>query len=313
MKYGKNRASTIFRLIGSIPKILIGIKREKVWLRGFAAREGLHLVISDNRYGLVAPGICCIFMTHQLLIPTPFGGWADRLLQRINYRYIRHFSRCWVCDIKGPGSLAGGLSNPGWMPPVDTRYIGVLSRMGAGTADGGGAMEGRGADGEEPYVLAVLSGPEPQRSLLERSILRQAGALSDRLVLVRGLPGGGSPLTNIPATVRVYDHLPAAELERMIAAARLVIARSGYSTVMDLARMGKRAVLIPTPGQTEQEYLGRYLASKGWVVCMRQNEFSLRGAISADQEFAPWPGFDDGERLRAEISSVLAQVRAPVH
>ena len=295
VKYGKNRAITIVRLITSIPKILIRIKQEKAWLRGFAAREELDLVISDNRYGLVVPGVFCVFITHQLRIRTPFGRWADELLQRMNYKLIRRFSRCWVPDIGGPASLAGELSGPKRMPQVTTRYIGILSRM-----------EGSKV-AHEKEVLVILSGPEPQRTLLEKKILQQAAALPDRIILVRGLPGGGKTLKEVPATVAVFDHLTSEELERMMAAARLVIARSGYSTVMDLARMRKRAVLIPTPGQSEQEYLGRYLAAQGWAQCMGQNKFSLEAALRLVTKAPSWPADDSGLRLHTEVLSVLAQ------
>jgi hypothetical protein len=142
-------------------------------------------------------------------------------------------------------------------------------------------------------LLALLSGPEPQRTLLEKDILRQAAKLdgSDRrLVIVRGLPGGGKPLSGLPASpqpaasglpgwITLHDHLPARVLEPLIRDADLVLARPGYSTVMDLERLGKRALLIPTPGQTEQEYLGPYLAQKGWASCVDQRDFSLAEAF----------------------------------
>ena len=321
VKYGKNRAITILRLIVSIPKILIRIKQEKVWLRRFVSREEPDLVISDNRYGLVVPGVYCVFITHQLLIRTPLGRWADGWLQRINYRWINRFSRCWVPDIGGPASLAGELSGPKRMPHLTTRYIGILSRMGGPAArpDPSFSSEQGGA-GEreilveqevpgEPYVLVVLSGPEPQRTLFEKLILQQAATLDGPIVLVRGLPGGGKALMEWPPTVTVYDHLPSANLERTMADARLVIARSGYSTVMDLVRMRKRAVLIPTPGQTEQEYLGDWLAANGWAVCVRQNRFSLEAALRLAGPVSPWPADDGGERLHAEVLAVLAQSR----
>jgi len=295
VSYGKNRAITIVRMIALIPKILIRIKQERAWLRGFAGREGVDLVISDNRYGLAVPGVFCVFITHQLRIRTPFGRWTDGLLQRMNYKLVNRFSRCWVPDIGGSGSLAGELSGPKRMPRVTTRYIGVLSRM------------ERSAAKEGTYVLVILSGPEPQRTMLEKSILRQAAAVPDPIVLVRGLPGGGNTLKEAPATVTVYDHLPSKELERVMAGAKLVIARSGYSTVMDLVRMRKRAVLIPTPGQTEQEYLGRYLEAKGWAACMLQNKFSLAGVLKEGAPEPAWPADDNGERLRVEVLSVLAQ------
>src|SRR5580700_502801 len=112
IKYGKNRAFTLLKILFSIPKILIGIKRENQWLRRFAGREGLDLVISDNRYGLYGAGVYSVFMTHQLAIRTSFGAVADELVRRMNYAFIRRFSACWVPDVAGPGNLAGKLSHP---------------------------------------------------------------------------------------------------------------------------------------------------------------------------------------------------------
>lgn len=322
----------------SIPKILIRIKREKGWLGHFVAREGLDLIISDNRYGLSIPGIPCIFVTHQLLIKTPFGPWADRRLQALNYRIIRRFSRCWIPDI-AIGGLAGDLSHPERMPSIPTRYIGWLSRFGspaAGDSSDPGIVQGKGrapipvdrghAGAPSPLLLVLLSGPEPQRTLLEKDIFRQAQALADkpslcRLVIVRGVPGERGSTSHLPASsalalpswVNAYDHLNARALEPLLEAASLVLARPGYSTVMDLERLGKRAIFIPTPGQTEQEYLGPYLAAKGWAACVDQRVFSLAKALemaaatTGDRERQP----EEPGLLAAEIKEVLNSLGNP--
>ena len=342
IRYDKNRALTILRLLTEIPKILIRIKREKAWLGHFAAREGLDLVISDNRYGLTIPGIPCIFITHQLLIKTPFGAWADRILQALNYRIIRRFSRCWIPDIVSHG-LAGDLSHPRRMPTVPTRYIGWLSRF--------DAPAGRDPAGSSaPLLVALLSGPEPQRTLLEKDIFRQAQAMADkspqcRLVIVRGLPGGSdrpsaarsssdpaaaspaslaasepaghlasaSQAPSLPYWVTIHNHLPAKALEPLLDAASVVLARPGYSTVMDLERLGKRALFIPTPGQTEQEYLGPYLAAKGWATCVDQRVFSLATALelAAKASSTRERQAEDPSLLPAEIEYMLSQSCPP--
>lgn len=292
----------------AIPKILIRIKREKAWLGHFADREGLDLVISDNRYGLCIPGIPSIFITHQLLIKTPLGQWADRLLQSLNYRTIRRFSRCWIPDI-ATGGLAGDLSHPERMPSIPTRYIGWLSRFGSSGGSGGSPA---------PLLLALLSGPEPQRTLLEKAILRQAQGLAGkapqcRLVIVRGLPGSSEPPSVVLPWLTIHNHLPAMALEPLLRAASLVLARPGYSTVMDLERLGKRALFIPTPGQTEQEYLGPYLAAKGWAACVDQRAFSLARALEmavttgGTRERQP----EDPDLLATEIKAVLNSLENP--
>jgi UDP-N-acetylglucosamine transferase subunit ALG13 len=308
VKYGKNRALTVLQLISSIPKILIRIKREKAWLRSWIDLEQPELVISDNRYGLNDPRVVSIFITHQLLIRTPLGSMADRLLQRMNYYFIEKFSRCWVPDAGDSDGLAGELSHPVSLPFVPVRYIGWLSRFGAG----------RG--GESFDLLVLLSGPEPQRTLLEKKILEQVADYTGRTVLVRGLPKGlpaerrrrEAEVLPAPPQVKVYDHLAAADLEVMIRNAGQIICRSGYSTVMDLMRLGKRAIFIPTPGQTEQEYLGDYLAAKGWAICIEQKGFFLSDAMAVARELKstalPDPATGD-QLLRQEIMDVLDEIR----
>jgi hypothetical protein len=288
IKFDKNRAFTVIRILRSIPKILIRIKQEKAWLRRFFDREKPDIVISDNRYGLVYPGIYCVFITHQLRIKTPFGPSVDRMLQRLNYRFIRRFSCCWIPDVAGDGDLGGGLagelSHPAKMPAVPYRYIGWLSRFGGGAA--GDCAVGVGGDaGAGSYLLVLLSGPEPQRTLLERVILEQAAGCPHPMILVRGLPQGGDRLSGAPQRMIIHDHLPSAELGQVICDAALVIARPGYSTLMDLARLKKRAVVVPTPGQTEQEYLGKRMAMESWAVCMEQQKFSLGAALAAANVF----------------------------
>ena len=275
LKYGKNRAFTLLKIIFALPKILIGIKRENEWLHRFAGREGLDMVISDNRPGLYGAGCFSVFITHQLAIRSSLGAVADWFVGRLNYSYIRRFSVCWVPDVEGVGNLAGRLSHPLRMPVIPVRYIGWLSRLEAVEAP-----EVEAAAAEVFDLLILLSGPEPQRTILEAMLVGQLKADMGRIVLVRGLPKGGSALIASEGVV-VFDHLPARELGRVICQSRVVVARSGYSTVMDLVRLRRRAVYIPTPGQPEQEYLGRYLEEKGWGICRRQRGFVLTEAMEA--------------------------------
>lgn len=129
VRYGKNRALTLFKIGVKIPKILIRIKAENVWLQAFQERERPDAVISDNRYGLYHAELSTVFITHQLLIRTPFGSWADAFLQRIQYRWLKRFSVCWIPDLGKKDSLAGELSHPEKFPSIPVRYIGPLSRF----------------------------------------------------------------------------------------------------------------------------------------------------------------------------------------
>ncbi len=311
IKYGKNRALTVFRLLVSTPKILIRVKQENRWLSRFSRAEQPDLVISDSRYGLYRRGIICVFITHQLAIKSAFGALADRLLQKINYSAIRHFACCWVPDIAGVDSLAGELSHPRKMPSIPTRYIGWLSRFGMSMKENAGAMGTQEKIVIEYDLLVLLSGPEPQRTILENLLLEQVKGCQYRVVVVRGLPGGGKPL-NFTSAFPIHDHLSAAALGALIRRSEVVLSRSGYSTVMELVQLRKKAIYIPTPGQTEQEYLGKYLMEKGLAICMEQRAFLLEDALSRTREIpGDWWAASNG-LLENEIKVLLNRARASV-
>lgn len=299
IKYGKNRTSTLLLLIFAIPKILIRIKQEKAWLAAFQARENPDAVIADNRYGLHAPGLVSIFITHQLCIRTSFGRFADSFLQRINYRLISRFNRCWVPDGENEDSLAGELSHPDKLPNIPVRYIGHLSRMEPINA---------------PYscdLLILLSGPEPQRTIFEQLILAQLPDCPGNVILIRGLPRVKvNPI--VPDHVKIYGHLPAPELNAVIAGSGMVISRAGYSTIMDLMKLGKKAILVPTPGQTEQEYLGEYLYTRKIAISTDQTGFVLKDALEKARVFpfnsSPIADESANEFLAREVNLLLEKL-----
>ncbi|MHA4809181.1 glycosyltransferase [Flavitalea flava] len=307
VKYGRNRLLTLLKIIFTIPKILIRIKQEKDWMKQFFIRERPDAVISDNRYGLYTPGLYSIFITHQLRIRTPLGRLADSLIQQINYRYINRFSQCWVPDHESGETLAGELSHPVRMPAIPTRYIGLLSRMEKHSLPPGPASD----------LLILLSGPEPQRTIFEESIIKQLPSLPGKTILVRGLPKTKEEISpkeilteSGSGEIRVFDHLPAGALNAVMLDARLVIARAGYSTIMDLIALEKKSILIPTPGQTEQEYLGDHLARRHLALCIPQSGFSISQALEAagNFPFTKAVGRDDKNLLQKEIRAFLFEL-----
>lgn len=274
IRYTSSAWALPFGLIIQIPKLLSIIQYENRILRKYVRQYGIDAVISDNRYGFYHPGVPSVILTHQLHINTPFGEIGDRFLQQLNYRFINRFSECWVPDHALPPALAGTLSHPRQLPRVQVKYTGPLSRFNNGSYHS-----------EEKHLLLLLSGPEPQRTILEKMLLAEIAQYRKPVVLVRGIPGATENLD--PADhVTVYNYLPARELEAVISEAQMIICRSGYSTVMDLARLRKKSILIPTPGQTEQEYLGRHLSSVGFALVIPQDKFRLQSALALAADFA---------------------------
>jgi UDP-N-acetylglucosamine transferase subunit ALG13 len=134
------------------------------------------------------------------------------------------------------------------------------------------------------HLLIILSGPEPQRSILENKIIKEIAHYPATATVVRGLP---TILNQIPSTgmIKFYNHLPSAELNQEIQNAEWVISRCGYSTIMDMMKLRKKSILIPTPGQTEQEYLAQHLLKTQLAFCIPQKEFSLQVALQQASQF----------------------------
>jgi uncharacterized protein (TIGR00661 family) len=270
--YGKNKFLTLVSLLLQTPKILTSIKQENRWLREFLSAHPVDAIISDNRFGLYAPGIPCIFITHQINVKTGLGRLFDGLARRINYRFIEKFTACWVPDAEVPQSLSGELSHPAVYPKIDIARIGAMSRF------------EMCAENTDDYLLIILSGPEPQRTLLEKKIIEGLWEYKGKAILVRGTVDYSVPI-KLPNHVAVHPHLQAARLNTLICAASMVISRCGYTTVMDLMKLQKKAVLIPTPGQAEQEYLSQYLHEKQFAYTVSQNDFSLASTLQAAHQF----------------------------
>ena len=276
IKYARTQRGLIWKMIQQGPKMRRAIQYEHRWLKKMTKQHHFDAVISDNRYGLYHSAIPCIFITHQLTIKSSLAKWTEKILQKRNYGYINKFTACWVPDlpagqagVKGENNLAGELSHPEINPAVPVHYIGFLSRF-----------ERNSVSENKNNLLIVLSGPEPQRSMLEEKIINEISEYNYTATIVRGLPGVASL---IPSTNRIqfYNHLSSGDLNAVMQEAEYVISRSGYSTVMDIIALQKKAILIPTPGQTEQEYLGNYLMKKGMAICIAQKDFSLQEALAA--------------------------------
>ncbi len=280
IKYTNAERAFVLKIALQLPKILRAIYLEKKWLNSFLKENTVDAIISDNRYGLFHRKVTSVFITHQLLIKTPFA-FAEKILQQINYSCIKKFSLCWIPDEKGMINLAGNLSHPAAFPKIPVTYIGGVSRLAKQT------------ESEQKFeLLIILSGPEPQRTLLEKKMLNELKTFKGKAMLVRGLPGSTKVLSTKNDLV-IKNHLPAKELEKAFNESEYIISRSGYTTVMDICKLQKKSILIPTPGQTEQEYLAHHLQKQGWCLSVSQKNFMLSESLQKAKNFTyRLPGLD---------------------
>jgi predicted glycosyltransferase len=299
VQYSRERWLLPFHMAGQIPKILAAIEAEQEWLQSAVKEHNIKAVISDNRYGLHHEEVHSVFITHQLLIKTGLGKLMDEILQDQNYGYINRFTECWIPDVEGEENLAGELSHPETKPEIPFHYLGPLTRFNAD-------------DHEESdqHLLIILSGPEPQRTLLEEIILSQIQDVSTPVMLVRGLPDADETIQTA-SHVKMFNHVTANELEQLIKDASLVISRCGYSTVMDLTTLKKKSILIPTPGQTEQEYLAKYLMKKSAAFCVDQEKFRLINVLELANNFNySLPQISKANLLEETIDRFLLQLKS---
>jgi UDP-N-acetylglucosamine transferase subunit ALG13 len=271
--YGKKRGSFLPHLLLQLPGIVRSMKREHIWLQEQLLLQHYDGIITDNRYGLYTNLVPTVFMTHQLRIRTGMGRVADTLLQRLHYKLLGHFDERWVVDTQGEPNLAGKLSHPTTLP-VNTHYIGLLSQLDAPVA---------GAPVSDT-LLILLSGPEPQRTMLVQKLWQQALLYSKPIIFVEGSSNAQRPIS-IPRHITWYAQLVTSEVQLAMQQSAIVVCRAGYSTIMDLVRLKKKAILIPTPGQPEQEYLAKYLHIKDIFYYCTQKNVNLIDAIEKAQQF----------------------------
>jgi uncharacterized protein (TIGR00661 family) len=273
IKYSNKGALLPLRLLLQLPGLLQSVFLEKRWLKAIVAEYKIDLIISDNRLGLSHPKIACIYITHQLQIKTG-NRFTARLAQKMHYFFIDKYTACWVPDNAADNNLAGILSHPKKLPAIPVTYIGPLSRF-------------EKVITEKKYdLLILLSGPEPQRTILENLVLKQLKSFTGKGLLVRGLPGNDERLITNSTTITVVNHLAATDLNNAVMQADYIICRSGYTTIMDVVKLGKKAILIPTPGQTEQEYLAAYLMQQKIFFSVLQKDFLLAETLQQAQQFS---------------------------
>jgi hypothetical protein len=218
-------------------KITGGIKQENNWIKKYVETNVFDLIISDNCYGFFHESVQSILITHQLNLKTPF--FEKKLNRKIQY-LIAPFNEVWIPDEEGEMNLSGELSHP-VLASKKCVYIGALS-----------ALQKTLLPSKYTWC-AVISGPEKQRTIFENKVLEFLSRKKEPAVLIRGIFSKKSLPVN--KTISVFNFLQGPALAETMNASENIICRSGYSSIMDLYTLEKPCLMVPTPGQTEQEYL----------------------------------------------------------
>jgi len=259
--------SLMLNMIVQLPQLQKTIRQEYQQVQELVSKLHITHIISDNRYGCYCEVIPSVIITHQLrLLFSGIWNVTAAMLNSTLRNALKKFTTIWVPDDSEAG-ITNAFTKDIKLPH---RFVGMLSRFSKSNTKTSG----------DNLILGLISGPENQRTLFEQNLLVQLMRLNQPAVVVRGLTQSADE--RVQNGVTLINHLPASELEALIIDASVIIARSGYSTIMDLSCMGKRnVILIPTSGQTEQEYLGRYLKEKKIAVVQNQDQMDIEKALES--------------------------------
>ena len=296
IQYPEN-GSMILKMFFSIPKILKGINAERKYLQKILIENNIDIVISDNRYGLWSKNIKSIFITHQLTIQCP--RWLKLFeypLFLINKYFINKYNECWIPDLTGDLKLSGKLTKR-FNKFKHIYFIGLLSRF---------SNTIKASNNFFKYdILFILSGPEPQRTIFEKIILKQLEKNKHlKILIIRGITEVDE-IKNISENIKMINHLETEKLAKATKESEIIICRPGYSSIMDIAAMGKKAIFIPTPGQTEQEYLGKYYKNKKLFYSVSQKNFDILNSIENSKSYSGIIIENNFQKLNERIEQLL--------
>ena len=300
IRYSKNVKGFALIMIAQIPRILYNILREFWWLHRTNRHQQFDLIVSDNRLGFFHFKTPSVFITHQLNLQTPFT-WSTRLLQWMQYNWFKLFyDMVWVPDIEGDQNLSGILGNPRFKPSLPVWYMNCLSRLHAYAS-----IQKTGAAPNNLF-LGILSGPEPQRSILQDILWKAGNQLQQPFKLIAGT--ASQPNNHAVSEFgSIVPYLGGPDLVKAIENTKYIISRGGYTSLMELIPLNKPLILVPTPGQTEQEYLAKRWQEKGWAIAFDQSIFHLETALEAAANFnyqpIPFKSFAK-EALEATLKQV---------
>ena len=265
IEYAKNGKNFKWKMLKNSPKMISAILKEKKIIKKWISEFNLSGIISDNRLGVQSKQIPSVFITHQLNVLTGKTSW---ITTKLHQNIIKKFTECWVPDFKEKPNLTGKLGHLK-NTNLNLKYIGPLSRLNA-------------KDIKIKYQLMVLlSGPEPQRTMLEEKLKIEVLKFNGNVIFIKGVVEKKQIIDQVANTTFV-NFMNSESLETAFNESEMVLCRSGYTTIMDLAKLDKKAFFIPTPGQYEQEYLAKKLKRNGMYPFANQDDFRIENLYEID-------------------------------
>ncbi len=287
------------KIAADLPKMMKVIKPVREKLERIIEDYDIDAVISDNRYELWSDRIPTVFMTHQLnIMAKGILSPARSVFRKVIFPYIEKFDEVWIPDVEGEPNLSGVLSHVKHFPEVPCYFTGPLSRF--------EFVKQTVSDNSDVDILCIMSGPEPQRSILEEKLVKNLKDLNYKTVMLSGNPGNFKQTQT--GNIKIISHVSDVEMANLLKSAKLVISRSGYTTIMDLAVFGTKALFIPTPGQTEQEYLAEKFYKEEIFYYTKHPDSDLKQAIEKAMEYPGLQMNNDYRVLKERIGVLMERI-----
>jgi uncharacterized protein (TIGR00661 family) len=258
ISYAEKGKNFKWKLLAQMPKMFSAILKEQKRTAQLISEYAIDGIISDNRLGVYSNQIPSVFITHQLNVLSGKTSW---LTTQVHARFITKFDQCWVPDNESLLNLTGELGHLK-KPLKNVVYVGPLSRF------------EKKRKKTKYDLMVILSGPEPQRTFLEEKLMRELQSYTGTVIFIKGVVEE-LQTSHSENHITYYNFMNSEQLETAFNQSKAVLCRSGYTTVMDLAKLGKKAFFIPTPGQYEQEYLAHKYTLEGIAPSCSQDEFSI--------------------------------------
>lgn len=258
IEYPKNGKNFKWKLLQNFPKMMKAVLNEKKMIKKWVKKYDIEGIISDNRLGVFSKKVPSVFITHQLNVMTGNTTW---ITSKLHQNIIKKYKECWVPDVEETPNLTGKLGHIK-NPDFKLKYIGPLSRF-------------HKKEIPKQYdLMIILSGPEPQRGFLEEKLKKEVLNFGGETIFIKGIVEKDQKKEQIE-NVTYYNFMNTRQLEQTFNESEIVLCRSGYTTIMDLVKLEKKAFFIPTPGQFEQEYLAEKLEKEGLVPFAKQDDFKM--------------------------------------
>jgi UDP:flavonoid glycosyltransferase YjiC (YdhE family) len=286
------------KFVASIPLLLKAMLDERKRLTQILSENKYDVIISDNRMGVYSDKVPSYFITHQLRFSLPdYLKPFEIGTLYVNAFFHSRFEGVIVPDISPDGdgrNLSGKLarSNIG-VTKKKAYYAGILT-----------SAEKKSVS-EDLDFLIIVSGPEPQRTKLEKIILKQVQKLPGEKVVLLGSPQREGH-QKLDEHTTVHSYVSNEEKAELMNRAKFLISRSGYTTMMELAELDKKhGLFTPTPGQTEQEYLSRYYAKQGWFLSRSQYKLKFPEDVDAAMKFKGFPKMSKTEENVKRLYEIM--------